>query len=84
MKIKELEILRKQFQAGKSSLNEEELNTLLDETTRVICEFDFTKHYSDQILIELSYLFNAIQSGEFAKSLIGLCEAEKFYNFGNS
>ncbi|MCB9249270.1 MAG: AMP-binding protein [Ignavibacteriales bacterium] len=84
MKIKELEILRKQFQAGKSSLNEEELNNLLDETVRLICEFDFTKYHSEQILIELSNLFNAIQSGEFAKSLIGLCEVEKLYNFGNS
>ncbi len=84
MGIKVLEELKQKFQAGKSTLNAEEQNHLIDLAVKEICVFDFIKNNDENFILLVKEIFQAINDGDFAKIISSNCNSNEFYNLGNS
>ena len=81
---KDISDLRNLFQAGKSTLSEEERKQLLNKTHQMISQFKCpNKDVDCNELFEETYgLFSAIHEGGFANEFMFECPENSFYSFG--
>ena len=79
-----LESLRQTYQAGKSTLTEEELTILLDETLEFVCLGNLISKSDENALDKISKILSAIQNGEFSKQLMDRCSEKCYFDFGTS
>lgn len=85
IEIKDIKNLRMAFQAGKSTLNEDELKTLIaNSIEKINSSIDQIESDDEDSLIEFHLLFDAIQEGEFAIDFITAYSENEFYSIGNS
>lgn len=84
MSTKVLEEIKQKFQAGKSTLNAEEQNLLIEAAVKEICGFDFLKNNDEKYISLISEVFQAINDGDFAKPIISNCDKEAYYFLGTS
>ncbi len=82
--INEIKILRSTFQAGKSTLDENELNKLLQKTAKLLNpQTDLNEDsISLEVIIELIGLLNAILEGGFVKEISSAFDESGFYRLG--
>lgn len=81
--IKELKELRMSFQAGKSTLNEVELASLIETSiVKINLASEQIKSHDEDFLNEFYLLFDSIQEGEFASEFAAECSEDGFYSIG--
>ena len=85
IELKDIKNSRMAFQAGKSTLNEDELKTLIaNSIEKINSSIDRIESDDEDFLIEFHLLFDAIQEGEFAIDFISTYSENEFFSIGNS
>ncbi|MBK8945725.1 MAG: GNAT family N-acetyltransferase [Ignavibacteriae bacterium] len=74
--------LRQKFQAGKSTLSNEEINELITKLIDFINDFQNDLFINFENVSELSQLFTSIDEGDFVKVFVSKFDEKSFYKFG--
>lgn len=83
VEIKDFRDLKMSFQAGKSTLNEDELKSLIQKSIENInLASEQIKLCDEDYLSELYLLFDSIQEGEFSFEFASECSENDFYSIG--
>ena len=81
--IKELEILKNKYQAGRSTLEDEELGQLLAKTISTLDKVtSLNNSVETNLITQVLELLNTIVEGDFGKIFSKYYEEEKYFQFG--